>query len=78
MPDILIRNIDSAVAKALKDRARKHGRSLQAELKLLLNEAAEREVRMERFREVQERVSDDTRHRPQTSSTILLREDRDR
>jgi plasmid stability protein len=78
MTDILIRNVDKEIADALKRRAKEHGRSLQAELKLLLAESVDREERMERFLRSQKLVSEDTRTRPQTSSTLLLREDRDR
>jgi plasmid stability protein len=78
MTDILIRNVDDETARALKKRAKKHGRSLQAELKLLLAESVDREDRWEEFRRVQEFVSEGTRQRPQTDSTLLVREDRDR
>ena len=40
MPDILIRSLDEKVLKRLKVRAKRHGRSLQAEAKLLLEQAA--------------------------------------
>ncbi|MCA9844334.1 MAG: hypothetical protein KC482_12080 [Dehalococcoidia bacterium] len=77
MTDILIRDVDESTARALKQRARKHGRSLQAELKMLLAESVDREERMENFRRVQKQISEETRKRPQTSSTQLVREDRD-
>ena len=40
MPDILVRGLDAKVVKRLKERARQHGRSLQGEAKLLLEQAA--------------------------------------
>ena len=40
MPQVLIRDLDSAVVRKLKARARRHRRSLQAELKEILEEAA--------------------------------------
>ena len=40
MPDILIRGLDAQALKRLKTRAKKHGRSLQGEAKLLLEQAA--------------------------------------
>jgi plasmid stability protein len=40
MPDILIRDLDSTTVTRLKHRARRQGRSLQAETKLLLEQAA--------------------------------------
>jgi len=40
MPDILIRGLDAEALRRLKDRAKEHGRSLQSEAKLLLEQAA--------------------------------------
>ncbi len=39
MPDILIRNLNPRTVARLKQSAKKHGRSLQAHLKFLLEEA---------------------------------------
>ena len=40
MPDILIRGLDAQVVKRLIIRAKRHGRSLQNEARLLLEQAA--------------------------------------
>ena len=40
MADILIRGVDETTLRRLKSRAKRHGRSLQGEAKLLLEEAA--------------------------------------
>lgn len=40
MPQILVRDLDPTVIKKLKSRARHHHRSLQAELKDVLEQAA--------------------------------------
>jgi len=40
MPDILVRGLDARVVKRLKARADRHGRSLQGEARLLLEQAA--------------------------------------
>lgn len=40
MPDILVRGLDPQAVKRLKARAKQHGRSLQGEAKLLLEQAA--------------------------------------
>ena len=40
MPDILIRGLNAQAAKRLKARAKRNGRSLQGEAKLLLEQAA--------------------------------------
>lgn len=44
MPQVLVRDLSAAVLARLKARARRHGRSLQAELKTILDLAAERDV----------------------------------
>lgn len=44
MAQVLVREIDSAVVTRLKARARESGRSLQAELKLILERAAASDV----------------------------------
>jgi plasmid stability protein len=40
MPDILIRGLDDETLRRLKVRAKRHGRSLQGEAKMLLEKAA--------------------------------------
>ena len=40
MPDILVRGLNAQAIKRLKARAKQHGRSLQGEAKLLLEQAA--------------------------------------
>lgn len=40
MSQVLIRNVDEEMLKTLKQRARKHGHSMQKEVKLLLDWAA--------------------------------------
>jgi plasmid stability protein len=40
MADMLVRNLDDAILARLKERARRNGRSLQSEAKLLLEQAA--------------------------------------
>ena len=45
MPALHIRKVDDAVVGALKQRARENGRSLEAELRLILRKAAFEEER---------------------------------
>lgn len=76
MPDILVRGLDDETVKRLKARARQHGRSLQGEAKLVLEQAAgagpeEVEAMLEGWRE---RFAG----RQLSGSVALLREDRDR
>ncbi len=40
MPEILVRGLDADVVKRLKQRAKKHGRSLQSEARIVLERAA--------------------------------------
>lgn len=73
---VIIRNIDDAVVEALKERAALHKRSLEQELRIVLA-AAVRPTPAERVslaRHIQELTLDT----PQSDSTELVREDRDR
>ena len=76
MAEVLIRGLTRKVVERLKARARWHGRSLQAELKLVLEQAAGEQAAglppgVRRVREMfQGRSFDD--------SAELIREDRDR
>lgn len=40
MPQLLVRDLDADTVKRLKQRARRHGRSLQGEVKAILQAAA--------------------------------------
>ena len=78
MAQILIRNLDDETVEKLKARASQHGRSLQSEVKLIIEEAA-----MQNHAEVWEAIHR-FRQRLQQSgrafsdSVELIREDRDR
>lgn len=41
MSQVLVRNLDASVVESLKRRAKQHGRSLQAELKAILEAGAQ-------------------------------------
>jgi plasmid stability protein len=77
MADILIRRLPKEVVSRLKKRAASKGRSLQAELKEVLVEAA-RPDDLAKVREIARQLRLRTKGRPQTDSVDLLREDRDR
>ncbi len=81
MAEVLVRNLDEAVVEQLKARARGNGRSLQAELKLILEQAAPGAAagssRVE-YRALADRVRTALGDRPQTDSAALLAEDRAR
>jgi antitoxin FitA len=81
MPEVLVRNLDESVVEQLKARARAGGRSLQAELKLILEQATRLEqVRPSRaeYRALADRVRIALGDRPQADSAELLAEDRAR
>lgn len=76
MPQVLVRNIDTETLNRLKERARRRGRSLQAELRLILTRAAESDP--DRFWEIAQRVRESIGPGGDTDSTELVREDRER
>ena len=76
MANLTIRNLDDEVVAKLKAQAKAHHRSLEAELRTLLSEAAARPSR-EEFREIAARIRATTPDVPETDSTLLIREDRD-
>ncbi len=81
MSEILVRNLDDAVVEQLEARARDSGRSLQAELKLLLEQAAQpASARLSRaaYRALADQIRASLGTRPQTDSATLLAEDRAR
>ena len=77
MATLTIRNLDDDVVARLKSRAAEHGRSLEAELRVLLSEASQR-MTMAEFRARAKEIAAMTPDVPQTDSVLLLREDRDR
>ncbi len=81
MSEVLIRNLEEAVVERLKARARGSGRSLQAELKLILEQAARPAPALSaraEYRALADRVRTTLGDRPQADSAALLAEDRAR
>ncbi len=78
MANLSIRNLDDKVVERLKKKAKDNGRSLEAELRVLLKQAANRKS-PEELLAIAERISamtpDDVE---QTDSTKIIREFRDR
>ena len=77
MANLTIRNLDDEVVAKLKAQAKAHHRSLEAELRALLSEAAARPSR-EEFLKAADRIAAMTPDVPQTDSTKIIREFRDR
>jgi len=76
MPDILVRGLDAETVQRLKARANQHGRSLQSEVKMLVERAAG--ASGEQVAEVLKRWEKRFVGRRFSSSARLIREDRDR
>lgn len=76
MPNVLIRDLDQKALDALKQRAARNGRSLQAEMKQILEEAAA--VNMIDARALAARIRRELSGRKHSDSTALIAEDRRR
>jgi antitoxin FitA len=77
MAEVLVRDLDASVVEKLKARAAANGRSLQAELKAILEEQA-RQVTKAEARALAARIRGRIGARPQTDSGMLQAEDRER
>jgi plasmid stability protein len=75
MADLLVRNLDEDVLKALKAAAKAHGRSLQAEIHDVLRNASAR--RLAATRRLSARWLKRLHGSIQSDSAALIREDRD-
>ena len=76
MPDILVRDLDSHTIEQLKLSAKQHGRSLQGEVKAILEETVP--MTMSEFRAVTEKWQKRLKGRKFSDSAKLIREDRER
>lgn len=76
MAQVLVRDLDPAVVEAIRESARRHGRSLEAELRRILESAARR--RATDFWRTAERLRAGTIDRQRTDSAGLIRADRER
>ena len=76
MAQVLIRDLGSEVVDKLKERAKFRGRSLEAELRLILEQAAQdtRRQGLAELESIRERLAGKTF----SDSAEMLREDRDR
>jgi antitoxin FitA len=77
MAQLLVRDLDPAVVARLKDKARQNQRSLQGELKAILEEAAARATRDEALAMI-DKWQRKWGGRVFSDSTQMIREDRDR
>jgi antitoxin FitA len=77
MAQVLVRDLDPAIVEKLKARAADHGRSLQAELKAILEAQASQITKVE-ARALATCIRQHIGWRPQTDSGVLQAEDRER
>jgi len=80
MAQILVRNLDEAVVAKLKERAQRNGRSLQAEVRMILEQAAGDggKVDTATARRMSEEFHRRFAGRKFPDTVELIREDRDR
>lgn len=79
MPNVLVRDVPESVLKKLKAKASQSGRSLQAEVLSILNEAVkEKKPKQLSDLETALRIQRMLDPKKQTDSAIMLREDRSR
>ncbi len=74
MAQILIRNVDESTLERLKLRAAQNGRSLQAEVKMILDQAAYVDLQTARLSAA--RIREKLKGRSKSDSVDLLREER--
>ncbi len=79
MAQVLIRDLDPEVIEALKKQAKEHARSLQGELKTIMEEAvcASSSNPIEAFLVRVREIRKQTEGIPQTDAAQLVREDRE-
>ena len=79
MSTINVRRLDDEVVGRLKRRAAENNRSLESEVRHILERAVEDSMadRIATFRALAKRLRRRTGNRPQTPSQVLTREDRD-
>ena len=77
MGQVLLRGLDDAVIERLKQRAEGHHRSLEAELREVLEQVS-RQVDVATSRDLADRIRRKLEGHPHSDSTELIREDRER
>jgi plasmid stability protein len=79
MGQLIVRNLDDRVIEALKERAARHDRPLEVELRVILERAAaERVVDITEARAQAEQISGSLEGRSHSDSACLIRKDRSR
>ncbi|MCX6646639.1 MAG: TraY domain-containing protein [bacterium] len=76
MAQILVRDLDDDLVKRLKKRAKQNGRSLEAEIRIILDQSDT--ITMSDARKLADKIRARFKGRKQSDSAALIREDRDR
>lgn len=76
MAQIIVRNLDDSVVERLRSRAKSNGRSLEAEVRLILEQSAKAEMAIARSMAIDMRQRLRGRKFPEVAE--LIREDRER
>ena len=77
MGQVLVRGLDDAIIERLRQRAVNHHRSLEAELREILDQVS-RQVDIATTRDLADRIRRKLEGRPHSDSADLIREDRER
>jgi plasmid stability protein len=77
MGQVLVRGLDDAIIERLRQRAESHNRSLEAELREILEQVS-RQVDVATTRDLADRIRRTLEGRPHSDSAELIREDRER
>ncbi len=79
MAQVLVRDLNATVIESLKKRALKNRRSLQGELKMILEKASRSSsLSVDEFIARTKKIRNRTSGTAQTDSAVLIREDRER
>ena len=76
MAQILVRNLDERLVKRLKTRARRNGRSLQAEVRIILEQTPT--LDMKAALKLADKIRKSLGNRRFDDSAVLIRRERDR
>jgi len=77
MPNVLVRDVEPSILEKLKSRAARSGRSLQAEVQIILKDAAAKAEPLSEL-ETARKIRESLKVKKQSDSAELLRDDRAR
>lgn len=77
MAEFKVRNLDDSIARALRSRARRHGVSVEEEIRRLLSESVVKKREAFARRAAASRAATQRARKRATDSTVLIRRERD-